>query len=73
VKFETTPAPKCQKCKDTGWYQYTTYGTPHSKVCEFCCKHDKGRWLLKEHYGESNGKWCCIAGCGTTWEAEHGD
>lgn len=56
----------CNTCKDTGWYQYTTRGTPHSKVCEDCCKHDKGWWLLEKHYGENNGKWCCKAGCGHT-------
>jgi hypothetical protein len=70
VKFETVP-DKCQKCQGSGWYQYSTVGTPHSKPCEVCCKHAKGRWLLKEHYGEDNGKWCCLDGCGTMWEKEH--
>lgn len=54
----------CWKCSGKGSYVYTTYGTPHSKPCEYCCKHDQGWWLLQEHYGPNNGKWCCKAGCG---------
>ena len=57
----------CDKCNDTGWYKYDDN---HSTRCHVCCKHDKGSWLLKEHYGESNGKWCCMAGCGHTEEKE---
>ena len=56
----------CKKCKDTGWY---AYDENHSKVCEACCKHDQGYWLLKEHYGESNDKFCCKAGCGDIKDA----
>ena len=62
------PDLKCEQCNGTGWYQYTTRGTPHSKVCEVCCKHDKGYWLLEEHYGDDNGRLCCLAGCGATKE-----
>jgi hypothetical protein len=36
----------------------------HSSPCPDCCKHDKGFWLLKERYGEANGRWCCKSGCG---------
>jgi hypothetical protein len=56
----------CPKCKGEGWYVYSTRGTPHSQPCDVCCKHDQGWWLLEEHYGENNGKWCCKAGCGHT-------
>jgi hypothetical protein len=51
---------KCKKCNDTGWFQYDHN---HSTVCNACCKHDKGFWLLTEHYGNA-GKWCCMGGCG---------
>ncbi len=54
----------CAKCNNTGWYQYSTIGTPHFTICDICCKHDKGFSLLEEHYGPNNGKWCCMAGCG---------
>ena len=57
---------KCSKCKGKGYYIYTTIGTPHGKLCEVCCKHKEGFWELKEHYGEDNGKLCCITGCGFT-------
>lgn len=51
----------CSKCNDTGWFQYDHN---HSQPCYVCCKHDKGFWQLLKHYGEDNGKWCCLAGCG---------
>lgn len=63
---------KCDKCHDTEWYQYSSYGTPHYKPCEKCCKHDKGRWQLKDYYGTNNGKWCCLNGCGALWDNETG-
>lgn len=53
----------CRKCGGTGWYQYDHN---HRTICDFCCTHKEGWWLLKEHYGSDNGKWCCRAGCGTT-------
>jgi hypothetical protein len=53
--------PDCPRCKGTGWY---AYDHNHSTVCNLCCTHHEGWWLLKEHYGENNGKWCCCAGCG---------
>jgi hypothetical protein len=56
----------CPKCNDTGWYVYSTRGTPHSTICDLCCKHDKGWWMLEKYYGYNNGKFCCRGGCGTT-------
>lgn len=58
---------RCQKCYGTKWY---SYDENHSKPCEVCCPHDKGWWLLEEHYGEDNGKLCCTAGCGMTKEPD---
>jgi len=53
----------CPKCNGTGWYQYDHN---HSKICEFCCKHDHGFFRLKKYYGKDNGKLCCKKGCGFT-------
>lgn len=53
----------CKKCDGTGWFGYDEH---HSQVCDACCKHDKGFWLLKDHYGSDNGKLCCLNGCGFT-------
>jgi hypothetical protein len=61
------PNGDCPKCHGTRWY---AYDKNHSKPCEVCCKHDAGWWLLKEHYGENNNKWCCRVGCGTVREME---
>jgi hypothetical protein len=55
------PDPNCPKCGGTGWH---SYDRNHSTVCNACCPHDQGWWLLREHYGENNGKWCCRRGCG---------
>jgi hypothetical protein len=55
----------CPKCQGKGWY---AYDENHGKRCECCCLHNQGWWLLREHYGADNGKWCCIAGCGHTVE-----
>jgi hypothetical protein len=55
----------CSKCFDTGSYMYDEN---HGTVCDKCCQHDEGWWMLEEHYGEDNGKWCCKAGCGTLLE-----
>lgn len=51
----------CPKCNDTGWYPYDHN---HSSICDQCCSHDEGYFELIEHYGEKNGMWCCINGCG---------
>jgi len=58
--------PDCPKCKGTGQYQYSTHGTPHFTICDLCCPHNMGWWLLEQHYGKDNGKLCCRAGCGKT-------
>lgn len=58
--------PDCPKCHGIGHYQYSTHGTPHWTICDLCCKHDTGRWKLEKHYGDKNGTWCCLAGCGHT-------
>jgi hypothetical protein len=42
------------------------YDEHHSTICDLCCDHDRGWWLLKEHYGKDNGKYACKNGCGTT-------
>ena len=34
----------------------------------FCCKHEKGYWLLQNRYGKNNGKWLCRSGCGKILE-----
>lgn len=57
--------PDCTKCGGSGCY---AYDHNHGKICEVCCPHDQGRWLLTEHYGGNNGKWCCKRGCGQVWE-----
>ena len=57
----------CTKCNDKGSYMYDEN---HIKPCEVCCPHTGGFWLLEEHYGDKNGKWCCKMGCGYTQENE---
>lgn len=53
--------PDCPKCKGTGKWKYDEN---HSTICDLCCKHNFGFHMLKEHYGQHNGHWCCLAGCG---------
>jgi hypothetical protein len=50
--------PQCGKCRGIGRYQYTTHGTPHSKMCEDCCEHEGAPWAAND-----NGYYCA-AGCG---------
>lgn len=57
----------CPKCNGTGSY---SYDENHGKICEVCCPHDQGWWLLQEHYGNDNGKLCCLRGCGTVKEQQ---
>jgi len=38
-------------------------------VCDACCKHDQGWWALYNHYGEHNGQFSCLAGCGKSLNA----
>ena len=54
----------CPKCHGKGW---VPYDHNHSQVCDACCPHDQGWYLLKEGYGENNGKMACRKGCGTLW------
>ena len=61
-------AMTCQKCNGTGSYMYDEN---HRKLCEACCPHDQGWWLLKEHYGPNNGKLACKRGCGETRETNN--
>jgi len=56
----------CPTCNGVGYYMYDEN---HGKPCEGCCPHDKGWWLLEEHYGGNNGKYCCKRGCGHVIEA----
>lgn len=67
VSKERTPRidKDCAKCKNTGWFGYDKN---HSQICDKCCPHDMGFWLLEEHYGDDNGKVCCLRGCGYTRE-----
>lgn len=60
-------SPDCPKCNGTGSFMYDR---SHNTICNLCCKHNMGWWLLEKHYGKDNGKMCCKAGCGmTTTEA----
>ena len=60
----------CGKCNGTGSYQYDHN---HGTVCDACCPHDQGWWLLMHHYGDNNGKYCCKRGCGhTVWPSDLG-
>jgi hypothetical protein len=56
----------CDVCHGTRWIRYDEN---HRRRCDFCCMHPSGVWLLEEAYGEDNGKFCCRAGCGTTWDS----
>ena len=53
--------PDCPKCHGTGSFMYDHN---HGTICNLCCKHDQGYWQLLEYYGDRNGMWCCLAGCG---------
>lgn len=56
----------CDACLDTRWIRYDSN---HRRRCDMCCLHGSGVWLLEESYGADNGRWCCKAGCGETWES----
>ena len=52
----------CLKCEDTGWF---AYDHNHSTVCDECCPHNQGWWILTEAHGKDRaGMECCNAGCG---------
>lgn len=53
--------PDCPKCHGTGVIRRDAR---HAAVCDLCCKHNQGWWLLEGSYGEDNGRWACKAGCG---------
>ena len=57
-------AMTCPTCHGTGVHAYDDH---HAKPCADCCRHSQGVWQLTEHYGDLNGRWCCLAGCGSTW------
>jgi hypothetical protein len=66
-EWEPNGKPDCPKCKGKGLYYYDDN---HATVCDRCCRHDQGSWLLQKHYGENNGKWCCLGGCGQTRDTQ---
>ena len=51
----------CPKCHGTGAYNCEGNRT---RICDLCCKHNMGWWLLEGYYGANNGKWACKGGCG---------
>lgn len=51
----------CPKCRGTGVYRHNTQDLA---ICDSCCKHNHGWWLLEGSYGPDNGRWACKAGCG---------
>jgi hypothetical protein len=53
--------PDCPKCRGTGTFVHDERQT---RVCDACCKHNVGWWMLEGYYGANNGKWACKAGCG---------
>jgi hypothetical protein len=53
----------CPKCHGTGSYMYDEH---HGTICDLCCDHAHGWWVLREHYGKNNNKFCCLGGCGYT-------
>lgn len=59
--MKTINSTECPRCGGTGRY---AYDHNHTKPCEVCCAHDKGWWLMQNDYGENNGRWACMAGCG---------
>lgn len=63
---------KCTKCKDTGWYMYDEH---HSTVCEKCCPHDKGWFMVSKYqsgYKEGGDNRCCMRGCGSMYRNLYG-
>lgn len=61
----------CKKCDGTGRY---AYDKNHTKICEDCCKHEKGWWELTEVYGgyiEGSDNRCCVNGCGAMYRDVH--
>lgn len=60
------PVPNVQ---ELAGIQLPTKGEPFTRLCVMrAVLTTKVCWLLKDNYGDQNGKWCCKAGCGTTWD-----
>jgi hypothetical protein len=56
----------CPKCSGSGVYRFRS---DRLAICDRCCKHNQGWWLLEEAYGADNGRWACRAGCGVLVDA----
>ena len=56
-----TAEPGCPKCQGAGVYRYSDRSLA---ICDLCCKHNQGWWLLEGAYGPDNGRFACKAGCG---------
>lgn len=57
--------PPCERCRDTGRWQYDDH---HTQPCPDCCPHNEGVWMLTHEYGQNvAGNWCCRRGCGKMW------
>ena len=54
----------CRRCDGTGKWRYDDN---HAQPCPDCCPHTEGVWYLTFEYGAGVKRWCCKAGCGTTW------
>lgn len=48
------------KCPECDGSRFVFYDENHARRCRSCCGHDGKYFLLKEHYGENNGKWACM-------------
>lgn len=62
VSAAMTADQDCPACRGAGVY---SRGGGGLAVCDICCKHVQGWWLLEGAYGADNGRWACKAGCGT--------
>jgi hypothetical protein len=51
----------CAKCDGRGVYRRAESSLV---ICDLCCKHNQGWWLLEGGYGVNNGRWACKLGCG---------
>ena len=66
VNAATNADRDCPKCHGAGVYPYSDRSTA---ICDRCCKHNQGWWLLEGAYGADNGRWACKAGCGVIVDA----
>jgi hypothetical protein len=57
------PCPQCYDPISATNLGHYMYDENHGTICDLCCTHAQGWWLLTEHYGNP-GMWCCKAGCG---------